>query len=181
MTARACFPVHYVYTGYLVETGPFRPKFIFYVPRSVTCTLRTIPDTVHDTENLTFSADDRAENPHISARTISGFRADNQRIPCGTISKFYSYNDISNDPCGVFLDPLALLRTKFAFWFPPVSNRICTEDSCPSARKIRACPHGKSAAPARKFRGTRAENPRRFARNNHGIPRKKLSFPCHVL
>ena len=32
--------------------------------------------TVHDTENLTFSADDRAENPHISARTISGFRAD---------------------------------------------------------------------------------------------------------
>ena len=39
--------------------------------------------TVHDTENLTFSADDRAENPHISARTISGFRADNQRIPRG--------------------------------------------------------------------------------------------------
>ena len=32
--------------------------------------------TVHDTENLTFSADDRAENPHISARTISGFRAE---------------------------------------------------------------------------------------------------------
>ena len=39
--------------------------------------------TVHDTENLTFSADDRAEIPHISARTISGFRADNQRIPRG--------------------------------------------------------------------------------------------------
>ena len=32
--------------------------------------------TVHDTENLTFSADDRAENPHISTRTISGFRVD---------------------------------------------------------------------------------------------------------
>ena len=32
--------------------------------------------TVHDTENLPFSADDRAEDPHISARTISGFRAD---------------------------------------------------------------------------------------------------------
>ena len=78
--------------------------------------------TVHDTENLTFSADNRAENPHIFARTISGFRADNQRILCGTISKFYSYNDISNDPCGVFLDLLALLRTKFAFWFPPFSN-----------------------------------------------------------
>ena len=27
--------------------------------------------TVHDMENLTFSANDRAENPHISARTIS--------------------------------------------------------------------------------------------------------------
>ena len=32
--------------------------------------------TVHDTENLTFSADDRTENPHIFARTISGFRAE---------------------------------------------------------------------------------------------------------
>ena len=32
--------------------------------------------TVHDTENLTFSADDRTDNPHIAARTISGFRAD---------------------------------------------------------------------------------------------------------
>ena len=32
--------------------------------------------TVHDTENLTFSADDRAENPHISVQTISGFRAE---------------------------------------------------------------------------------------------------------
>ena len=121
--------------------------------------------TVHDTENLTFSADDCAENPHISARTISGFLADNQRILCGTITKFYSYNDISNDPCGVFLDPLVLLRTKFAFWFPPFSNRIRTEDTCPSARKICARPHGRSAP-------TRAENPRRSAWNNHGIPRK---------
>ena len=100
-----------------------------------------------------------------SARTLRGFRTDNQRIPCGTISKFYSYNDILNDPCGVFLDLLALFRTKFAFWFPPFSNRIRTEDSCPSARKLR---------------GARAENPRRSARNNHRIPRKKLSFPCHV-
>ena len=60
-------------------------------------------DTVHDTESLTFSADYRTENPHISARTISGFRAEQlaSSIP----------NDISNDPCGVFLDPLALLRT----------------------------------------------------------------------
>ena len=140
----------------------------------------------------------------------------------------------------MFLDRLALLRTKFAFWFPPFSNRIHTEGSCPSARKIRARPRGRSAparaevprrprgssaaparkfrgaraevprrprgssaaparkfrgaraevprrprgssaAPARIFRGTRAENPRRSARNNHGIPRKKFSFPCHVL
>ena len=73
-------------------------------------------------------------------------RADNQRIPCGTISKFYFYNDISNDPCGVFLDLLALLRTKFAFWFPPFSNWIHTEDPRP--------------APARKIRGARAEFPR---------------------
>ena len=29
--------------------------------------------TVHDTENLTFSADDRVENPHISARTLTPF------------------------------------------------------------------------------------------------------------
>ena len=119
-----------------------------------------------------------------SARTLRGFCMNNQRIPCGTISKFYSYNDILNDPCGVFLDPLALLHTKFAFWFPPFSNRIRTEDSCPSARKIRARPHGRSASactensrsPARKFRGTRAENPCHSTRNNHGIPRKKLSF-----
>ena len=87
-----------------------------------------------------------------SARTLRGFRTDNQRIPCGTISKFYSYNDISNDPCGVFLDPLELLRMKFAFWFPPFSNRIRTEDSCPSVRKIRACPCGSSAAPVQKIR-----------------------------
>ena len=128
--------------------------------------------TVHDTENF-FRRRPRGKSAYI--------RADNQRIPRGTISKFYSYNDISNDPCGVFLDPLALLRTKFAFWFLPFSNQIRTEDSCPSVGMIRARPHGKSAAPARKFRGTRAENPRRSARNNHGIPRKKLSFPCHVL
>ena len=51
--------------------------------------------TVHDTENLTFSADDRVENPRISTRTISGFSVDNQRIPHGhledsawTISRF---------------------------------------------------------------------------------------------
>ena len=128
--------------------------------------VQTYACTVHDTENLTFSADDRAENPHISARTISGFRTDNQRIPCGTISKFYSYNDISNDPCGVFLDPLALLRTKFALWFSPFSNRIRTEDSCPSSRKIRARTHRRSA-PAR------TENPRR-PRGSSAAPVRKI-------
>ena len=38
-------------------------------------------DTVHDTENLTFSADDRADNPHIVTRPSAYVRADNQRIP----------------------------------------------------------------------------------------------------
>ena len=37
--------------------------------------LAAVMITVHDAENLTFSADDRMENPHISARTISGIRA----------------------------------------------------------------------------------------------------------
>ena len=43
----------------------------------------------------------------------------------------------------------------------------------PSARKIRV-------RPARKFRGTRAENPHRSMRNKHGIPRKKFSVSCTV-
>ena len=100
--------------------------------------------------------------------TLRGFRTDNQRIPCGTISKFYSYNDISNDPCGVFLDRLALLRTKFAFWFPPFSNRIRMEDSCPSARKIRARPRGSSAL-------FRAEQPR------NSSEKVKFSVSCTVI
>ena len=36
MTACACFPVHYVYTGYTVEIGPLCPKFIFHAHRIVT-------------------------------------------------------------------------------------------------------------------------------------------------
>ena len=99
--------------------------------------------TVHDTENLTFSADDGAENPHISARTISGFRA---KQLASSI-------------------PIMIFRTIFAACFSTL-KRCCVENSRP---------------PARKFRGTRAQNPRRTARRNHGIPRKKLSFPCHVL
>ena len=137
----------------------------------IACKLQCVYGTWH--EKLTFFRRRlHGKSAHICA--------DNQRIPHGTISKFYSYNDISNDPCGVFLNPLALLRTKFAFWFPPFSNQIHTEDSCPSARKIRARLPGKSAAPTRKFYGTHAKNPRRSTRNNHGIPRKKLSFPCHI-
>ena len=35
----------------------------------------------------------------------------------------YFYNDNSNDPCDVFLDPSALLLgMKFAVWFPPFST-----------------------------------------------------------
>ena len=54
-----------------------------------------------------------------------------------------------------------LLRTKFAFWFPPFSTRICTEDLCLSARKI---------APVR------MENPRPPAQNPNPPTRK-----IHVL
>ena len=39
--------------------------------------------TVHDTENLTFSADDRTDNPHIAARPSVYVCADNQRISRG--------------------------------------------------------------------------------------------------
>ena len=49
---------------------------------------RIIPYTVHDMENLTFSTDNRADNPHIAARPSAYVRTDNQRIPCGTISGF---------------------------------------------------------------------------------------------
>ena len=115
-----------------------------------------------------------------SARTISGFLAEQlaSSIPIMIFRTILA----------AFLDPLALLRTKFAFWFPPFSNRIRTEDSCPSARKIRARPHGRSVPartedprpPAQKFRGARVENPRHSTRNNHGILQKKLSFPCHM-
>ena len=67
----------------------------------------------------------------------------------------------NNDPCDVFLDPSALLHTKFAFWFPAFSTRIRTEDPCPTTRKIRVGLHN---------------YPWILARNNHGIPWKKLSF-----
>ena len=82
----------------------------------------------------------------------------------------------------MFLDPLALLRTKFAFWFPPFSNRIRTEDSCPSARKIRARPHGRSASacaevlqhPCGKSASFRAEQPR------NSSEKVKFSVSCTV-
>ena len=46
---------------------------------------------------------------------------------------FYSYNDNSNNPCDMFLDPSALLHTKFAFWFLPFFTRIRMKDLCLSA------------------------------------------------
>ena len=70
-----------------------------------------------------------------------------------------------------FLILALLLRTKFAFWFLPFTTRIrgkfmpaCAEDPRPLC--------GRSTL----FRTTIRGNPW----NNHGIPRKKLSFPCHV-
>ena len=80
----------------------------------------------------------------------------------------------------MFLHPSALLRTKFAFWFPPFSTQNRTEDPSSSAWKIRAHPHVKSVS-------ARAEDPRRSAQLSMGVhaeqPRnssEKLSFPCHV-
>ena len=43
MAACACFPVHYVYTGCMVETGSFCPKFIFYIPWRVTLHAKDSP------------------------------------------------------------------------------------------------------------------------------------------
>ena len=74
----------------------------------------------------------------------------------------------------MLLDPSALLRTKFAFWFE-------------SARKIRARPHGKSASAYTESASARAEDPRRSTQLSAGVgveqPRnssEKVSFPCHV-
>ena len=59
----------------------------------------------------------------------------------------------SNNPCDVFLDLSALLRTKFAFWFPLFSTRIRMEDlrllaqkMCVCLRGIHVHPRGRSAS-----------------------------------
>ena len=155
--------------------------------------------TVLDTENLTFSADNRADNPHkprgrlrMSARTISGFCADNQRILCGTISGFraefcecktkITQSIDIRTTCFAILQPVVVHEVRLlvsAIFNPNPHGRsapACMENPCLPARNLRL--------PARKFRGTRAENSHRSAqlsaRNNHRIPRKKLRFPCHV-
>ena len=71
---------------------PFKKVFAYVC----TWTIASLPvATVHDTENLTFSADDHVDNPHIAARLSAYVRMDNQRIPRGhlensarTISRF---------------------------------------------------------------------------------------------
>ena len=115
---------------------------------------KVLADTVHDTENLTFPQT-TARKIRInlcgqsadSARTLRGFHTDNQRIPCGTISKFYSCNDISNDPCGV-----SRSFSVVAHEVRLLVSTIFTEDPRPPARKICVRPRGSSAAPVRKIR-----------------------------
>ena len=122
--------------------------------------------TVHDTENLTFSADDRAENPHISARTISGFCAEQLASSI----------------------PIMIFRTILAACFSIV-QRCCARSSpsgfrhfqTESARKIRARLRGRSApartedprSPVRKFRGACTEVPR-HPRGNSAAPVWKI-------
>ena len=81
----------------------------------------------------------------------------------------------------MFLDPSALLCTKFAFWFPPFSTQICTENLCPPARNPRP--------PARKIRGTCAEDPHCSAQLSTGVraeqpwnssEKVKVSVSCTV-
>ena len=144
---------------------------------------------------LNFSADDHTDNPHIairvcprgqsadSVRTLRGFRVEF----CECKTKITQSIDIRTILAMCFLIHQPVVVYKVCLWFPPFSTRIRTEDPHPPARKIRVClrgncvhPSGSSTAPLRKIRVVPHNYPRVSARNNHGIPRKKLSFPCHV-
>ena len=120
---------------------------------------------VHDTENFTFSADDRADNPHIavrpsayiradrsadSARTLRGFRMDNHRIPCGTISGFRAKFCECKTKITQGIDIQTIFATCFSIFQPVVVHEVCLlvfrHFPPKSALKIRARPHGKSAS-----------------------------------
>ena len=70
----------------------------------------------------------------------------------------------------MFIDPSALLHTKFTFWFPPFSTQNRTEDPRPPACKICVRPCERSAS----FRTTTYLWV--SMRNNHGIPQKNYVF-----
>ena len=72
----------------------------------------------------------------------------------------------------VFLDPCIVVTHEVCHLVSAIFN--------PNPRKIRVHPHGRSTAALRKIRVVLHNNPQVSARNNHGIPRKKLSFPCNV-
>ena len=136
--------------------------------------------TVHDTENLTFSADNRTDNPHIAVRLSAYVHVDNQRILCGTISRFRAEFCERKTKITQSIDIRTILATCFSTIQPVVVHEVRLlvsaifnpnlhgrsapthpENPCPPALN----PH----SPAWKFRGTRAENPRRSSQLSAGV------------
>ena len=126
-----------------------------------------------------FSADDRTDNPHIAARTaartISGFRVEQLADSVRNYVNVRQDNPkhrYPNDPCDVFVDPLAgccaqSLPSGFHHFQPESTRKICV-----CLRGIRVRPCWSSAAPVRKIRIVPHNYPRVSARNNHRIPWK---------
>ena len=139
---------------------------------------------------LNFSADNCENNPHIaaqqsaqsadSARTFRGFHTGNQRILCGTISRFRAEFCECKTKITQSIDIRTILATCFSILQPVVVHEVRllvsaifnpnphgrsaptrTENSCPPSLN----PH----PPAWKFRGTRAENPPRSSQLSTGV------------
>ena len=81
-------------------------------------------------------------------------------------------NDNSNDPCDVFLDPFSIVAHEVCLLVSAIFN--------PNLQKMHVRSRGRSAAALRIILVGPHNCPRMPARNNHRIPRKKLSFLCHV-
>ena len=149
--------------------------------------------TVHDTENLTFSADNREDNPHIAVRLSTYVHADNQRIPRGhledsawTISGFCaeqladSVQNSAKTKITQSIDIRMILATCFLILQPVVVHEVRLlvsaifkpnprERSAP-ARTENMCPPALNLhPPAWKFRSTRAENPHRSSQLSTGV------------
>ena len=148
---------------------------------------------VHDTENLTFSADNREDNPHIAARLSAYVHADNQRIPRGYLE------DSARTISGFCVEQLADsvrnsanvktkitqsidIRTILAMCFSILQPVVVHEVHLLVSAIFNPNPHGRSAPartenpcppalhpPAWKFRCTRAENPRRSSQLSAGV------------